>query len=86
MSVIKLVQVLCDDCRDSRLVLPVGAVAAALAVARDEGWVTVAPAEPWMARRNVCRRCVEYGRPYASGGVPSWRGLGLVAGQNAACG
>ena len=84
----KLVKVRCDDCLDAEVVIEGGSTDRCWQQAQREGWKSFPPpkGEPWKPRTHVCRRCVEYGRPYAGAGVPSWRGLGLVAGQNAASG
>lgn len=88
MSVVKLVRVVCDDCRDAVVEVSGGSQADAWRAARGQGWSSFArpSGESWLPRVHVCRRCIEYGRPYAGVGVPSWQGLGLVAGQNVACG
>lgn len=83
----KVTRVRCDDCLDAVVEVAGGSQAVALRRAREQGWQALADpsGDAWKGKVHVCRRCIEYGRPYKDHGVPQWRGLGLTA-QNAAGG
>ncbi len=62
----KTTSVRCDECRDAIVEVPGGSRDRCWAQALREGWQSFPPprGEAWAGRRQVCGRCVEYGRPY----------------------